>query len=669
MDKITFFILLNLLVIGTFTVSAQSGQRNSELEEELYIFTRDDGSVHVFNGANLGLEYGFYTDRRLSGEDWEQLNELPVYPASNGVEFMNRVEDWYEVLQEMTSRESPQGVFLTLMNRRDQNIMASFLFPDVAHALGRVFVDEEAPIGEEAEYRIRLVDREGNETGKVISDRVQLTPQVPAAPFNVTAENEGDQIRVNWYYNEGTTQTDGVIQFFILNEREGIVERLNSRGILRFGDTNSFSYQITADEMETDYNLFVVAVDVTGQQSEPSDEYQIRVVDNIPPAPVLNISATRLNEESVELSWPMSTDPEAVGYHLFRTEGDSDDYERITDEQLNLFQTFYVDDTIEGGKQYRYRLRVYDQNDNESEPSNLATITVERFERPNPVSDFSAFLNENQTVGLSWEDSDRPSLNTYVVIRKQINPVEGSYSQINPAELHDFSMTDNGFAGEGFTEGVTYRYGISVSDRSGLQSDTLFTDVHVPLVSPPAQPNEVVVRQAEGNRMNIRWSASSSQTVTGYEVSRITGDEDEDEVLGRTRRGNRFMRDRDLMPGFEYQYQVVAIDSAGNRSTPLLSDIVLFKDITPPPSVRNIQVREIDSDVHLRWEKVMTDNLAGYKIYKNSTPNGTPSLVADVESGINEWIDEDGSAGVWYLIRAYDTFGNESRSSRFVQAR
>ncbi len=700
-------------------------------EQDMFAITREDGDVYVYHTVFIGLVNGFHVDRRVAGGDWERITEEPVYPVSGGTGFVRMIgEDVFTELQDITGQETTQQVFLSMKMRQNLNFLGSVLFPEVAAALGNLYIDRDAPVGQRAEYRFVIVNTRGEPTGNEITGTFNLQPATPGPPRNFSVSNEGTELIMEWDYPDAPISQDGVSEFRFYERRDGRNIPLTPRTVLRIGDQSRYTFRTRVDALNRSYTLFVVAVDATGQESNPSNTVTIVPEDNIPPAPVVNIDLHRLDETRVEVSWDVSTDLDAAGYHVFRMERNEEDFTRLTDEMLDVFENVFVDSTIVGSSQYSYKIRVYDRQGNESEPSNISSILIEAFASPEPPRALEAALQVDGTVQLRWGASPTADIVTYNVIRREIHPETGrSYSRVNAERTLETSLRDPGLSAAGFPEGRTFEYGVSAVGPSAMQSDTAFAVVHIPLVTPPEAPPSTDVMPAEGGRMNISWQASPSSTVTGYEVHRILGpvrtgadgqndsadggpgdggsgdgapgdmrrgagavNEEagagsgqagwdalpDDQELARllvdankvaaTGRGNRFVRDERVVPGNTYQYLVTAIDSAGNKSRPALTEAVFYRSTTPPQPVRNIQARVIDGDVTVQWEPVRAQYLAGYVIYRSHIATGGFERVAEVEAGENRWRDTNGEAGNWYRVYAVDSSENKSRRTRAIQA-
>ncbi len=687
------WVFLLILVIPAMSAHAQFVSMSDQ--EDMFAITREDGDVHIYHTVFVGLVNGFHVDRRVAGDEWERITDEPVYPVTGGTGFVRTIGlDLFEELQEITEQETSQQVFLSMKMRRNLNFLGTVLYPEVAEALGNVYIDRDAPVGQRVEYRFVITNSRGAPTGDEITGRFDLQPSVPAPPENVSVSNEGRELILEWEYPAAPISSDGVAEFRFYERRDGETVLLTERTHLRKDEESTYSFRVEVEALDRAYSVFMVAVDATGQESNPSDIVRIVPEDNIPPEPVLNIDLFRLDDHRVEISWDVSTDLDAAGYHVFRMERNEEDFTRLTDEMLDVFQNVYIDSTITGSAHYNYKIHVYDQQGNESDPSNISSILIEAFEPPEPVSALEATYQDDGSVLLRWDSNPATDISTYYIMRREIHPEKNrAYARVNEERTLATEIRDPGISDAGFPEGRTYEFGVVAVGPSAMQSDTVFAEVHIPLVTPPDPPPFSDVVPEEGGRINIGWQASPSATVVRYEVHRVLGpsgteyadantdewarapqDDDWEQRLteanrvGVTGRGNRFVRDEEVVPGNTYRYAVTAVDSAGNRSGPALTGTIMYRSTTPPQPVRNIQARMMDDQITVQWEPVRSQHLAGYAIYRSRIATGGFELVAEVEGDETRWTDPDGEAGNWYRVYAVDTSDNKSRRTRAIQA-
>jgi len=154
-----------------------------------------------------------------------------------------------------------------------------------------------------------------------------------------------------------------------------------------------------------------------------------------------------------------------------------------------------------------------------------------------------------------------------------------------------------------------------------------------------------------------------------YELFRQIGSGPLQSIL-RTRSLAFPYRDEAVVVGNTYTYYVSALDAAGNVSKPTVSQSITLKDNIPPPTVQNVQSKIVAGTVVLRWEKLITKDVVGYKIYRTSgLPTGVYQLVGETNAETVEWRDAKPPEKGYYHIKAFDLAGNEGMASQFVQGK
>ncbi len=119
----------------------------------------------------------------------------------------------------------------------------------------------------------------------------------------------------------------------------------------------------------------VVAINPNGRRSEPAPEIRFKPM-SAPHAP-RNLAA-RHGLRAAKLSWAANTDPDLLGYNVYRSTQSAAGFEKIN--AAPVAETFYVDTGLTAGR-FFYSLKALDNTQIESEASNviaLRPITLEQ---------------------------------------------------------------------------------------------------------------------------------------------------------------------------------------------------------------------------------------------------------------------------------------------------
>jgi len=667
----TSIFVLILSFIGSDITIAQSTP-----DRQIIGVAREEGQAYIYHAEQIPLSHGYNIYRSDDGEEWNKLNTEPIFPARDGYDLEYRLQEQFELAQQLTGREDPQAVYMMLRSSSGTGILANFASPEIAENMGRLFIDEEAPVGEEVFYRFEIVNDVGESTDRIIEGRVNLEVVEPPVPNDLTVENRGRTVDLNWSYVPNSNgDSRYVIRFQILYRKTGDQDWIpfNQQFLARTTQTVEFKYTNEVPVLGQQYEFVVHAVDFTGLHSESSNLVQINVSENTAPDIVRNIQITDAGKYTSRITWPVSTELDLEGYHVYRARDDEEEYLRITTELLPPLQTVYEDSVSEPGHQYRYKVTASDTSGNESELSNPVNIYIEDERIPDPVTTVEASLIENKVASIIWENGVVPGgLKSYQVLRREItNGSEGLWNLLNSDSFSDNSYEDTGIGGTRFVEGTTVEYGIAVVSENGNISDTVTTALKIPDITPPEAPSLLEVNMQEGRRVGITWNASTSGDVINYRIyKKITNIGDvSDSLIAEVQKGERYFRDDNVQLFNTYTYSVSAVDSVGNESTTMISDTLLTRSTNAPDRVRNVQVVKMENGVVLAWETGDENGLNGYAIYRSGIATGVYEKVGTVEGASgNRWTDTTGEAGNWYKVHAIDKSGRESRSAKATQA-
>jgi fibronectin type 3 domain-containing protein len=666
-----------LLLMLVWMTPAQGFAQNTTLMGAL----SPDGQAYIYHAEQPDMGTGYHLFRIGDGEE-QQLTNRPVYPAGNGQEFAFLTSDIYSELEASFNLNNSQAVFLRLRGDRELASLLSLAYPQIAQALGRLYIDMEPVTGRRVTYRFVWVDVDGEPTGQVTEGTVNLQPHTIPAPTNLEASRSGQALRLSWNYPRMTREMEDRVIRFSVQMKTGSADSYQQVGegsILRQSGTDRFEAIIPADPSLTSADFVVVAIDVTGKGRTASEETTIVLSDVSAPSPVIEVYSLLSDDGQVTLSWAVSPEPFVQGYHIDRFDSDNGSHTRLTASLIGLTENTFSDTTTTEGKSYQYYITAISESGIESSRGNPAIVRIPVVTPPPAPFGLRATWQDDGRVNLSWQTPVQPDrFRTYLVLRRALAIGSGrAYAQINSDVLTSTSFTDNGITESGFIEGMNYEFAVAAVDENGLQSDTTFAVLQIPDLTPPEPPATVTADVVQGSRIQLSWSASTSGDVIGYSVYRADampdsgtqpGPDNTASVVAELPHSRLFWIDTEVETGKRYDYMVSAVDSAGNEGKPVTPVTAHVRSVTPPPTVRNIQAVAADGGVTIRWEAVAADNVSRYRIMRSELANGRYVDAGDVSSETTQWNDGDGRAGHWYQVYAEDADGNRSRAGRPAQA-
>jgi len=641
-------------------------------KKTIHAVARKDGRAFVYHAQTIPLSHGFKVYRSLDGKNWKQLTKKPIYPATNGYDFKQRIGNDYPEVQSMTDEQTPQGVFLRLRSETTQGLLASFTFPSVAKAVGRLYIDKNAPIGKTVYYRFQIVDDMGDTTGKKIEGKTLLDPVSPPSPTQLNVNNEDRKVTLLWHYvPHGTSQAQNVIRFQIFYRKNGqsAYTLANPEFIARTINKTKYHYIFKVPDAGERYDFMVRAVDFTGQTSPPSKVRTVKIKANVPPSIVKGVKVRATPHYTSQLTWPVSTDLDLDGYIVYRSSGvNRRKYTRINDTLVPPLNPAFHDSSLTPGTKYRYKISAVDTAGNIGPRSNPAHVFIGDYRKPDSVSTFSANYR-GKAVRLHWNRPKVPgNLNTYLLIRRKSKPQTAkAFTAVKSKNFTDTTFVDDGQKGNDFVDAATYQYGIAVIANNGQSSDTVYTSVRIPDQTPPKSPAFVKANMREGHRVSLRWNASTSTDVTQYRIYR-RGAENSDSLLAEVNYGQRYFRDKQVPLAHEFIYSVRAVDSVGNVSKNPPRDTLMTRRLHPPAPVKNVQAVQMGEGVTIAWNALNDDQVSKYQIYRSKIATGIYKKIGKTQADTTRWVDKKGKAGLWYKVFPVDAAGQEARTAEAAQA-
>lgn len=640
------------------------------------ILASGEGEAYILHNYAIPLSYGFHVYRRIENQEWQRLTTEPVFPVQNGYQLELQLGTQFDFIKQELGNDNPQEIFLSIRAQTGANTVIHAAVPELALLLGRAYVDQTAPFGSLTAYRFEIVDDLERPSGTVFEHSARLTPPASAPAARLTAENTDRTVAMEWNYPtpDQSPGTEEVIRFNTLYRDTETDEWVDATDaiLIRRSDESVYRKIITVPERGREYEFWVEAIDISGQLSSESERVTLYIEDNVPPGIVNNVRAEVNEAYESEIAWPVSTEPDLAGYHVYKARGEVEEYTRLTEELLPPLQTFYLHSDTEPGVQYRYAVTAVDQNENEGPLSNPAHVYIWDDTIPEPVTGLQAvFDSVEKSVHLGWEAGEQnTALRTYQILRRQTHPAAASvYDQLNDEAHTGLNWTDHGYENEGFREGATYGYAIVTVGQNGNRSDTVRTYLQIPDLTPPDPPAGMQVRMASGERVQLSWDASVSGDVATYRVYRGESSANDPELLTENDKGSRFFQDQNAELNGLYHYSVTAVDSVGNESLPLFAEPFTVHRLHPPVPSRNVQAVYANGRVYLQWQVQGESQIAGFGIYRSDMATGTYERIGEASSGDRKFECDTGCVpGQWFKVYPFDIMGREARTARSAQA-
>ena len=262
-------------------------------------------------------------------------------------------------------------------------------------------------------------------------------------------------------------------------------------------NNSDYSYRLMAEKTST-------PVWQSGYSNTASDS------TGLPLAPTL-LTATRLSEEQITLSWIANTTDES-GFELERCSGVNCDFTGPTVIQMNAGQTNYIDSGLNTDTTYRYRLRAV-----KTSICNWATgfsNTTEAVTTLVTPSNLNSIATNTTTIDLNWTDNTD---------HETIFSVERCEVGINCptfAEVASVAVDQTGYTDAGVCNNSTYRYQIKAIGSTWTSApSTPYSEVGTPA---PTAPLSLTTSALSESEIELTWTDTTSDE-TIFKIERCLG--------------------------------------------------------------------------------------------------------------------------------------------------
>jgi hypothetical protein len=232
-------------------------------------------------------------------------------------------------------------------------------------------------------YAVRMFNTDGQGFG--FSNYATIEPLFNLAlpPAGFTAKQGETQIEIAWDPPAGNMNetSPATVAGYNIYRREGrAFYKINSAPLSdpRFIDRNfqfGANYQYMVRSLSFKPGAASLSESIESEDSSPFDHTPKDTFPPAPPKPVTIASINRL----VSLFWPLSSEPDVVGYNIYRTEDENAPPEKWVKLNQDLHRTAsFRDDHAQVDKKYFYQITALDSYGNESVRSETVSETVAR---------------------------------------------------------------------------------------------------------------------------------------------------------------------------------------------------------------------------------------------------------------------------------------------------
>jgi len=670
--------LLLLLLLPVLAPNGVGGAAPLHAQEvrDLWLAVRGD-SVLVHLGDIPVPHAGFVVYRAARDGAEERITEEPVRPIADPLAAMAHLGDDLPELMRAIEVDTEFALVRRLQGEVFAGRALSAMSRRAAEVGGRFFVDAELPDADVLFYRIAFVDAAGEETGRSLEGRVERVERAPALDMELQAESGDARATLEIVHPAHAGDPDDRVVAFHVERATGDApfERVTRFGVFR--GVGSTSVYLDRDlENERSYRYRVLPLDLFGGEGAASPVVEVVPFDPAPPLPPQRLDP-EAGEDVVDLRWTPTLDPRVTGFHVERSTGLDQPFDRLTEAPVAASAPRWRDESVRGGTQYFYRIVAVTGRGLEGRPGTPVGAFPVDMTPPGPPEAL-AFEVEERRISLNWSPPGDDDVLGYHVYRGD-DP--NRMLRLTPEPGDGLRFDDPGFSGSGLNPGATYTFHVTAVDLSFNESEPAILEVLIPDDEPPAPPTGLDLVSVHGRHVDVAWSPGASLDVVAYRVYRdrlddpgaapASGAPPTGVPLAEVPHGAS-LGHRDtaaLVHGATYRYRITAVDRAGNEGDALVGE-VRFVDPAPPAAPRHAEARVVPgAGVEVRWERVVHPAQAGFRVYRATLPTGAFEPVSGLlPPDVLAFRDADGTAGHFYVVRAVTTSGVESGPSPAARA-
>ena len=331
-------------------------------------------------------------------------------------------------------------------------------------------------------------------------------------------------------------------------------------------------------------------------QSQKSNTLSVSSLPVLPS--VAWIDSIQNMPKSVKILWRPHTDLRVNSYILERKSLADDDFKEIAHINGRL-NAEYIDNNLNNGQIYKYRIRAVTFDNVESTPSQVVQAVTKLL--PPDIQGLTVSNNLPKKIKLSWQPSSVSDFAYYKLYRGE--------SATGTLDYHGKLIT-NSFTDDVQDDGKQYFYRVTAVDKDGLEGDTSIPALQGITLAKPKTP-DMMEAKIVNNKAELRW-ISSDRRIKSYTLIKTARkgwfDSNVDEIRSIT--DTRFT-DPNVYAGTVYKYQVMGVDENNISSEPS-TEATISSDALP---------------IQGEQKRVLQNNLQNTQISKPVVTTPTPEPV------------------------------------------
>jgi len=302
------------------------------------------------------------------------------------------------------------------------------------------------------------------------------------------------------------------------------ITEVTGQSIATYPAPDQSSHDDTALTPDTTFYYRVLVTDTEGLSSLSNEirASTLALADPQPPAPVTLGLASAVTQNSLDLSWTVSTAIDFRSYTLLRsdTPGITEANGTIVITYNNALTVSHRDQGMQPGQTCYYRVLVTDESDLSSLSNEIVATTLELItpEPPTPAILFPAYGQTSDSLTLTWSTNNDDDFSSYALLADiQTIPDEVSGTVV-------FSTTNRAavlFQDSSLTAETDYYYRVVTANSAGmtaLSNEVIGTTLEPDAVLVPTPVTLGPTFNVAQDSLTLSWTENNDVDFDRYEL-------------------------------------------------------------------------------------------------------------------------------------------------------
>ena len=662
--------LLLFLLLSIITQTASFAQQHYEIKVlaknksgKIWLRWAPDNPV-VWR---LGNQYGYHIERFDLLENGKMIEDV----ASRGIQLTSSPVKPYALpqMEELSNTDERAVVLIeTIYNQGTDNEITSpadimqqknelensfgfalfvcDLSTQLAQAAGLFFEDVEVETGHRYAYRISLAHQPEGMIVEPVVITIDSKPEEPLTKIQELEANFADRkVTLAWpemkYYGVYSS-------YFIQKSTDGkSFENLSELPYVHVSNEKELNYQYFVDSLPDNTIEFyyrIIGLTPFGEKGEPSNVVSGSGIDALFGAVYIDTVYFQQDESVIQFRTDAEVEDEIGNIYVASANNPKGPFVPLHKKPLKTGEAKYVDNNA-GYNQY-YVVQ-YENKESNKKYQSFPYLAQKVDNSPPQVPTLvRGTIDSTGNVHLNWQPGNDEDLLGYRVFAA--HSLNDEYIEVTQEILPGPEFQEK-ISLNNLTKNTYYKI-IAVDKRFNTSDYSPPLQISKPDILPPAAPVFTEERATESGIL-LKWISSGSDDVARYEIRRKATLDVDWKMISEWNADlvkDSIIDNHDLKFAQTYLYQLVAIDSSGNKS--VANSIPVFYSINNRRGATNLigKINHDKQSIIISWE--CQEAISGFQIYRASD-SGPWQLYQTAISTEQQFIDSNLQISTQYKYR------------------